>query len=73
VLGEESAGSGQYVTLGDVVGSREARGAVGQWGGRATSSGSGGGGNGAVELGGARRGWCGRRLNTPVGLAMTAA
>jgi hypothetical protein len=39
-------GLGQHVTLGVVVGSREARGAVGQWGGRAASSGSGGGGNG---------------------------
>jgi hypothetical protein len=38
------------------VGSREARDAVGRWGERAASSGSGGGGNGAVELGGARRG-----------------
>jgi hypothetical protein len=37
------------------VGSREARDAVGRWGERAASSGS-GGGNGAVELGGARRG-----------------
>jgi hypothetical protein len=34
------------VTLGGIVGSRETRGAVGQWGGRAASSGSGGGGNG---------------------------
>jgi hypothetical protein len=34
------------VTLGVVLGSREARGAVGQWEGRAASSGSGGGGNG---------------------------
>jgi hypothetical protein len=56
VLGEESAGSGQYVTLGGVVGSREARDAVGQWGKRAASSGNGGGSNGAVGLGGARRG-----------------
>jgi hypothetical protein len=55
-LGEESAGSGQYVALGGAVGSREARDAVGRWGERTVSSGSGGGGNGTVELGGARRG-----------------
>jgi hypothetical protein len=56
VLGEESAGFGQYVTLGDAVGSRGAGAVVGRRGERAASSGSGGGGNGAVELGGARRG-----------------
>jgi hypothetical protein len=48
VLGEESAGFGQYVTLGGAVGSRGAGGVVGRWGERAASSGSGGGGNGAV-------------------------
>jgi hypothetical protein len=56
VLGKESAGFGQYVTLGGAVGSREASDVVGQWGERAASSGSGGGGNGKVGLGGARRG-----------------
>jgi hypothetical protein len=56
MLGEESAGFGQHATLGGAVGSREASGVVGRWGERAASSGSGGGGNGAVELGGARRG-----------------
>jgi hypothetical protein len=71
-LGEESVGAGQCVTLGDVVGSREARDVVGRWEERAVSSDS-GGGNGTVELGGARMGTRGRRLNTHGGLAMTAA
>jgi hypothetical protein len=55
-LGEESAVSGQYVAQGGAVGSRGARDAVGRWGERAVRSASGGGGDGTVELGGARMG-----------------